>query len=142
MKRGSSEILQRVADITNFLQAREGVRVLTERQARFSLRLCFVVVEEEVCMWVWAWAIAEASSRFMPSPSLPAASCHESVPLTLPLCHITQMGTHTTQVRHDLLEFHDLHVAELYGARNRSHHEVDLVITLGGKHCCVVWMEV
>lgn len=32
MKRGSSEILQRVADITNFLQAREGVRVLTERQ--------------------------------------------------------------------------------------------------------------
>ncbi len=43
---------------------------------------------------------------------------------------------HTTtpphQVKHDLLEFHDLHVAELYGARNRSHHEVDLVITLGG----------
>jgi hypothetical protein len=32
MKRGSGEILQRVADITNFLQAREGVRVLVERQ--------------------------------------------------------------------------------------------------------------
>ncbi|KAM3568774.1 hypothetical protein VYU27_009107, partial [Nannochloropsis oceanica] len=32
MKRGSCDILQRVADITNFLQAREGVRVLVERQ--------------------------------------------------------------------------------------------------------------
>lgn len=46
--------------------------------------------------------------------------------------------TPTNQVKHDLLEFHDLHVAELYGARNRSHHEVDLVITLGGT-CVIVW---
>jgi hypothetical protein len=43
------------------------------------------------------------------------------------------------QVKHDLLEFHDLHVAELYGARNRSHHEVDLVITLGGACVRHVW---
>lgn len=41
-------------------------------------------------------------------------------------------------MKHDLLEFHDLHVAELYGARNRSHHEVDLVITLGGMY---VWTD-
>jgi hypothetical protein len=34
MKRGSYDILQRVADITNFLQAREGVRVLVERQVK------------------------------------------------------------------------------------------------------------
>ncbi|TFJ81169.1 hypothetical protein NSK_007511 [Nannochloropsis salina CCMP1776] len=67
MKRGSHDILQRVADITNFLQAREGVRVLVERQ-----------------------------------------------------------------VKYDLLDSFDIHVAELYGARDRSHHAVDLVITLGG----------
>ena len=56
-----------MADLTNFLQAREGVRVLVERQ-----------------------------------------------------------------VKHELSESFGLQVTELHGARNRSHHEVDLVITLGG----------
>lgn len=74
MKRGSGEILQRVADITNFLQAREGVRVLTERQVGgwvgISMCICECMMYNiSVCVWMGDREVDGVVTAFMDRPS-------------------------------------------------------------------------